>query len=325
MKKIIAVVGPTASGKSALALELARIYDGEIVSCDSMQIYKYFDIGTAKPTIEERALIKHHMIDIVDPKITDSFSCAEFTSLAKEAIDDILNRNKLPILCGGTGLYIDNIIAGTKFSDTVTDLEYRNELFALAEANGNEFIYNMLVKVDPESATTTHPNNLKRVIRALEIFHSSNITKTEWDKFSRAKVSEYDTSVLGIAYNDREFLYDRINKRVDLMVNHGLINEVKKLIDISALRPCTTAAQAIGYKELLGYVLDNTPLEDAIEAIKRETRRYAKRQMTWFKRNDNIYWLYPDKTLNERDRFKIIVNNAVSYLNGKGFCATIDK
>ena len=325
MKKIIAVVGPTASGKSALALELARIYDGEIVSCDSMQIYKYFDIGTAKPTIEERSLIKHHMIDIVDPKITDSFSCAEFTSLAKEAIDDILSRNKLPILCGGTGLYVDNIIAGTEFSDTVTDLDYRNELFALAKANGNEFVYDMLVKVDPESATSTHPNNLKRVIRALEIFHSSNITKTEWDKFSHAKTSEYDASVLGIAYNDREKLYDRINKRVDTMINDGLVNEVKNLISTSALRPGTTAAQAIGYKELLGHILGNTPLEDAVETIKKETRRYAKRQMTWFKRNNAIYWIYPNETDNEADRFKIIVNNAASYLNKSGFYATINK
>ncbi len=325
MKKIIAVVGPTASGKSALALELARIYDGEIVSCDSMQIYKYFDIGTAKPTNEERVLVKHHMVDIVDPKITDSFSCAEFTALAKKAIDDILSRNKLPILCGGTGLYIDNIITGTEFSDTVTDLEYRNKLFALAEANGNDFVYDMLVKVDPESAKSIHPNNLKRVIRALEIFHTSNVTKTEWDKRSRTKTREYDATVLGIAYNNREALYDRINKRVDIMINNGLVDEVKILAAISALRPGTTAAQAIGYKELLSHVLDNTPLCDAIESIKRETRRYAKRQMTWFRRNSEIYWLYPDKTENENDRFKIIVNNAVSYLNSKGFCATIDK
>ena len=224
MKRIVAIVGPTASGKSALAVELAKRLGGEIVSCDSMQIYKYFDIGTAKPTAEEMCGIPHHMIDVVDPTVVDTYSCAEFVRDAKIIIDDILSRGKLPILCGGTGLYVDSIISATEFSVSENDPDYRRRLFELAEKYGNEHVYKLLKSVDPESAAATHPNNLKRVIRALEIYNASGITKSEWDKRSHEKPSEYDAAFIGLAFNGREKLYERINHRVDIMLENGLLD-----------------------------------------------------------------------------------------------------
>ena len=323
MKKIVAIVGPTASGKSALAVDLAKCLRGEVVSCDSMQIYKYFDIGTAKPTAEEMCGITHHMIDVVDPTVVDAYSCAEFVRDAKTIIDDILSRGKIPILCGGTGLYVDSIISATEFSDTESDPEHRRRLFELAEEHGNEYVYDMLKAVDPESAAATHPNNLKRVIRALEIYHASGITKSEWDRRSHEKPSEYDAAFIGLAFADREKLYERINHRVDIMLENGLLDEVRRLIDADILRRGTTAAQAIGYKELINYFDGEVELDDAVEAIKRESRRYAKRQMTWFKRNPNIQWIYPDVIGSDNERFKIIVNNAIEYLTKHKFCDII--
>lgn len=323
MKRIVAIVGPTASGKSALAVELAKRLGGEIVSCDSMQIYKYFDIGTAKPTAEEMCGIPHHMIDVVDPNKVDAYSCAEFVRDAKIIIDDILSRGKLPILCGGTGLYVDSIISATEFSVSENDPDYRRRLFELAEKYGNEHVYKLLKSVDPESAAATHPNNLKRVIRALEIYNASGITKSEWDKRSHEKPSEYDAAFIGLSFTDREKLYERINLRVDIMLENGLLDEVRGLMDAGTLRRGTTAAQAIGYKELIGYFDGNTDLDDAVEAIKRESRRYAKRQLTWFKRNPDIHWIYPDVIQSDNDRFKIIVNNAIEYLTKYKFCDII--
>lgn len=318
-KKLIAVVGPTASGKSALALELAKIFDGEIVSCDSMQIYKRLDIGTAKPSRRELEEVRHHMIDIVDPAKIDSYSCAEFTAAAGLAIEDIVARKKTPILCGGTGLYIDSILCATEFADTPSAPEYREEMFALANERGNSAVFEILQEVDPESAEAIHPNNLKRVIRALEIYHASGVTKSEWDKRSHKKPSEYDACIIGLAYSDREKLYERINERVELMLRNGLVDEVKMLLSDGTLRAGTTAAQAIGYKELVAALDGKTTLDAAIEDIKRESRRYAKRQMTWFSRNKDIHWIYPDDIC-EQDRFKIIVNNAKKYLTEHDFC-----
>lgn len=323
MEKLIAVVGPTASGKSALAIELAQRFNGEIISCDSMQIYKYLDIGTAKPTKEELAKVAHHMIDVIDPQKCPSYSCAEFVIDAQKAIEDVLERGKVPILCGGTGLYVDSIVYATEFSRSPAAPEYRAELFDTAQRYGNEYVYEMLKKVDPESAEATHPNNLKRVIRALEIYHSSGITKTEWDRNSHEKAPRYDVSMIGISYSNREKLYERINSRVDAMVELGLINEVKHLLDSGILSTASTAAQAIGYKEIIHYLNGETSLEEAIENVKRESRRYAKRQMTWFSRNDNIHWINPDEFDDNEDRFKIIVNNAVKYLTENDFCAII--
>ncbi len=323
--KIIVIAGPTASGKSALALEAARIFDGEIVSCDSMQIYKYLDIGTAKPTRKEQKNIVHHMIDIVDPRIKNAYSCADFARDAKKAINDILSRGKLPILCGGTGLYIDSVINATAFSDGDTDFSYREKLFSLASEKGNGCIHNMLSKIDPESAACTHPNNLKRVIRALEIYHTTGITKTEWDKNSHGKKPEFDATIIALTYKDREKLYERINKRVDIMLKQGLLDEVKTLLQDGKLLRNTTASQAIGYKELIRYIDGLTSLEDAVEDIKRESRRYAKRQLTWFKRNPEIKWIYPDECENNGDTFKFIVNILTEIIKNSSIHVIMDK
>lgn len=317
-KKIAVIVGPTASGKSALALELAKKLDGEIVSCDSMQIYKYLNIGTAKPSAEELSSVPHHMIDIIDPREKNAYSCADFARDAKQAIRSILSRGKLPILCGGTGLYIDSVINATEFSSTDTDYEYRDILFALAAEKGNAYVHNELYKVDPESAEATHPNNLKRVIRALEIYHSSGLTKTEWDKRSHDTPPEFDATMIALNYKDREILYERINKRVDIMLDMGLLDEVRTLYDNGILIEGTTAAQAIGYKEILRYINGICDLESAVEDVKRESRRYAKRQLTWFARNDKIHRIYPDECSCESDTFKIIVNNALNILKNDG-------
>ncbi|MBQ4137525.1 MAG: tRNA (adenosine(37)-N6)-dimethylallyltransferase MiaA [Clostridia bacterium] len=316
MKKLIAIVGPTASGKSALAVALAKRINGEVISCDSMQIYKYLDIGTAKPSEDEKEGVVHHMLDVVDPSVTDSYSCAEFVTEARRIIDEVFSRGNIPILCGGTGLYVDNITSATEFSSADTDLDYRESLFELAREKGNEYIYSMLEEADPESAAATHPNNLKRVIRALEIFHATGIRKSEWDKRSHEKKSEYDTVYFGLFFHSREKLYERIDTRVDIMLEQGLLDEVKTLLDKNILRTGTTAAQAIGYKEIIEYFDGKATFEEAIENVKRESRRYAKRQLTWFKRNENICWLYPD----EYTEFKIIVNNALKHLTGLGFC-----
>lgn len=315
MKKIIVIAGPTASGKSALALELARIFGGEIVSADSMQIYKHLDIGTAKPTREELSLVPHHMVDVIEPREKNAYSSADFARDAKEIINDVLERGRVPILCGGTGLYIDSVINATEFSEGDTDFAYRDELFEVAREKGNLHVHDMLRAIDPESAEATHPNNLKRVIRALEIYHTTGITKTEWDKRSHEKPAEFEASFIALNYIDREKLYERINRRVDIMLERGLLDEVEHLLKDGYLIKGTTAAQAIGYKELIAYFEGTASLEEAVEDIKRESRRYAKRQLTWFSRNDKINWLYPDNA----DTFKIIVNNAVEILKKDGF------
>lgn len=323
--KIIVVVGPTAAGKSALAIEIARKFDGEIVSCDSMQVYKYMDIGTAKPTQNDVSLVKHHMIDIADPSDGEPFSCATFVEMAKVVIDDIISRGKVPVLCGGTGLYIDSLVKETEFSEMDNDISYRNELFALAEEKGNVYIHDMLKKVDPESADSIHQNNLKRVIRALEIFKFTGKTKTEWDLESNKKESRYAPSFIGITYKDREKLYDRIDDRVDVMMREGLLEEATELYNNGILKENSTAAQAIGYKELFSVILGTSDVETAVDNIKRETRRYAKRQMTWFKRNDLIKWFYPDEVSGEAplSTFEIIVNNVTEHLKSEGFCVII--
>lgn len=320
--KIIVIVGPTAAGKSALAIEIARSFNGEIVSCDSMQVYKYMNIGTAKPSDADLSLVRHHLIDIADPNATEPFSCASFAVMANEAINDIISRGKVPVLCGGTGLYIDSIVNATEFSDMKNDLSYREELFALASEKGNTYVHSLLEQIDPESASSIHPNNLKRVIRALEIYKFTGRTKTEWDAESHEQESPYEATFLGITYLDRDKLYERIDKRVDLMMKEGLFAEASELYKKEILRKGTTASQAIGYKELFSVILGETELDVAVEEIKRETRRYAKRQLTWFKRNTSVKWFYPDEAygnVNE-STFEIIVNNASEYLKSQGFC-----
>lgn len=278
--KIIAIGGATASGKTALAIKLAKQFDGEVVSFDSMQIYRGMDIGTAKPTLAEREGIPHHMFDICEP--SEDFSCAEYSRVARPIIRDILSRGKTPILCGGTGLYLDSIIYDTELSPAASDEGLRRELERYAEENGNEALHSLLREVDPESADAIHMNNVKRVIRAIEIYRLSGKPKSEWDRASRLKAPEFSTEIIVTDSSDRESLYKKIDRRVDIMIESGLEDEVRTLYASGRLVRGTCAAAAIGYKEMLEYIDGRRTLDSAIEEIKLATRRYAKRQITWF-------------------------------------------
>lgn len=293
MHNIIAIVGPTAVGKSALALELARRLNGEIISCDSMQIYKHMDIGTAKPTKEEMAEIKHHLIDIKNPN--EDFSCADYALCAKKAIEDIISRGKTPIFCGGTGLYLDSVIEIESFSSSVKDENYRAELELFAKENGNEALHQMLAEVDAQSASEIHPNNTKRVIRALEIFKCTKVPKSEWDKRSREQAPPYDSTVLFLTCKDRAVLVERIEKRVDIMLEQGLLDEARYLYENGYLNEKYTSYSAIGYKELLPYLKGEDTLENCVERLKISTRQYAKRQLTWFGRRESYNKIYVDE------------------------------
>ena len=287
---LLVVVGPTASGKSAYAIKKAIEEGGEIISGDSMQIYRGMDIGTAKPSLEETSGITHHLIDVAD--ITEGFSAARFVELASKAIDDITSRGKLPIIAGGTGLYIDTLISGTELSATEDDPILREKLFKECDEIGAEAMHARLRRIDPDSAEAIHPNNKKRVIRALEIYYKTGLTKTEQDKKSKENASIYDPHVVYIKPFERETIYDRINRRVDIMFDMGLEAEVKRLYDMG-LRDTPTASQAIGYKEFYPYFDGECDINAVKEAICLNTRRYAKRQMTWFNRvhTDEIIYI----------------------------------
>ena len=286
--RLLAIVGPTASGKSALAVAAAKALGGEIISCDSMQVYRRMNIGTAKPTAEEMGGVKHHLIDVVAPDAP--FSVAEYVPMAQAAAEEIFLRGRMPILCGGTGLYLDAFLRGG-MEDTASDPALRRSLFAYAEAHGARALHERLAAVDPESAAATHENNVKRVVRALEIFESTGVTKTELDRRSRQIEAPYEVTVIGLRYAARELLYARIEQRVDQMLADGLLSETKALLEEGVFEANTTAAQAIGYKELLGYLRGEQSLAEATEALKTATRRYAKRQMTWFGAKDYIQWI----------------------------------
>ena len=287
---MLVVVGPTASGKSAYAIEKAIQLGGEIISGDSMQIYRGMDIGTAKPTVTEMCGIPHHLIDIAD--IEEPFSAGRFVEQAAKAIDDITARGKLPIIAGGTGLYIDTLISGTQLSATEDDPALRAELFRYAEENGALALHARLFEVDPEAANAIHPNNIKRVARALEIYYNTGKTKTELDIKSRQADSIYAPHVVYIQPKEPETIYERIDRRVDIMFELGLENEVKTLFD-KGLKDTPTASQAIGYKEFYPYFDDLCPLDAVRVAICLNTRHYAKRQLTWFNRKpaDEIIYI----------------------------------
>jgi len=308
--KLLAVAGPTASGKTALSVELAKILGGEVVSCDSMQIYKGMDIGSAKPTSEEMDGVVHHMLDIADP-FEDSFSCADYVAMASECIRDTASRGKLPIVCGGTGLYLDNLMYSNEFSAAGADEKLRAELMELP----NDELHRRLCEADPEAAAAIHMNNKKRVARALEVFLTTGITKTEWDRQSRVRESVYDSFVIGLDSRDRAVLYDRIDRRVDMMIEAGLVEEAAKFRNAGG-----TAAQAIGYKELWDYVDGIASLESCADKLKQATRNYAKRQLTWFRRNPAIHWIYIDECTN----LKHIVNIACKLLKENEFCDIIN-
>ena len=290
MRKIplIVVCGPTASGKTALAVSLAKIFNCEIVSADSMQIYKQMQIATAKPTPEEQQNIKHHLIDFLEPD--EDFSVADYVRLAKDCIEKIYYNGKTPLLCGGTGLYISSLVDNISFDDTCASTELRRELSDLAKEKGGEYLLEMLSAFDPETASRLHPNNIIRIIRAIEVYRVSGITMSEAVSNSRHE-SPYDTCMIGITCYDRSKLYDRINLRVDRMMEAGLLDEAKAVLSNPRLK---TAYQAIGYKELKRYFDNEASLEECIQNLKMSTRRYAKRQLTWFRRDERINWLYTD-------------------------------
>lgn len=285
---VLAVVGPTASGKTALAVELAKRLDGEIVSADSMQIYKGMDIASAKPTEAEKQGIPHHMMDFLSPETP--YSVAEYVKAARACILEIHKRQKLPILVGGTGLYVDSLLTGTQFIETETDFDLRARLETEFDALGGEKMLEKLAAFDRDTAARLHPNNRKRIIRAFEVYTLTGKTMTEALAASREKPSPFTPCYIGIAYENREILYDRINRRVDIMLENGLLAEARAFFQGTP----DTAAQAIGYKELKPYLDGVLSLDEAVENLKRATRNYAKRQITWFKRNPQIHWIYAD-------------------------------
>lgn len=294
MKKIktISILGPTASGKTGLAIELARRINGEIISCDSMQLYRGMDIGTATPDMAERDGIPHHLMDVIPPE--KDFSVADYVRLASAAIEDIASRGKTPILCGGTGLYHDALINISDFSESAIDEERRRSLYSLAEREGADALHALLRRVDPDSADAIHPNNIKRVVRAIEIFETTGRTKTEIDREQTSGERRYDDTAFVIEFADRALLYERIERRVDIMMSSGLENEAKHILFENG-RIGKTAAQAIGYKEFLPYFNGQATLEEVSAEIKLATRHYAKRQMIWFRRNSDYIKLTPDK------------------------------
>ncbi len=285
-QKVIVICGPTASGKTALSIELAKKVNGEIVSCDSMQIYKEMDIGTAKPTLEEMQGIKHYMIGIISPN--ERYSVADYKKDAKKAIREILNKGKVPIVVGGTGLYIDSLIYEIEYQDIEFDKEYREHLEKEVKEKGLEELYNVAKEIDPEAIEKISKNDKKRILRILEIYHATGENKTEQERKSRQKEVEYDYKVYALNM-DREKLYDRINKRVDKMIEEGLIQEVEKIY--KKYNDFPTAMQGLGYKEVVEYLEGKLTKEEMIEKIKQETRRYAKRQLTWFRKNKQTIWL----------------------------------
>lgn len=284
--KVIVICGPTASGKTALSIELAKRIDGEIVSADSMQIYKDMDIGSAKPTVEEMQGIKHYMLDFVSPE--ERYNVADYKEEAVQAIEEILKKGKVPIVVGGTGLYVDSLIYGIEYPKMEFDEEYRKELEKRAELEGLSKLYEEAEQIDPEAMKIISTNDRKRIIRVLEIYKATGKTKTEQEIESRKNEIPYDYKVFAINM-DRELLYDRINRRVDIMIEQGLIEEVKNIINKYSNYP--TAMQALGYKEIKEYLDGFITKEEAIEKVKQETRRYAKRQLTWFRKNKDTIWL----------------------------------
>ena len=290
--KVIVIYGPTASGKTSLSVELAKKCNGEIISADSMQIYKDMNIGTAKVTQEEMQGIKHYMIDIVSP--TERYSVAEFKVQAEKAIEEILKKGKTPIIAGGTGLYVNSLIYNIQYNDIKIDEKYRKYLEERVEKEGLQSLYEEAKKIDSEAMKSISQNDKKRILRVLEMYHQTGKTKTELEKESRKEEVKYDYKVYAINW-EREELYKRINKRVDIMIKQGLIKEVENILKKYDKFP--TAMQGLGYKEVVEYLDKKITKEEMIEKIKMETRRYAKRQITWFKKIENVKWIQGNETI----------------------------
>lgn len=305
---LIVVCGPTASGKTGLGIRLAQHYDGEVVSADSMQIYKGMDIATAKPTDEEMQGVPHHMIDFLAPEV--SYSVAEYAESARKIIEDIYLRKKIPILVGGTGLYINAILNNIEFGQDNYDEELRKQLNNRLLTEGAETLLKELEGFDPQSAKRLGTTNHRRLIRAIEIYKTTGKTMTQFIEESRLVPSPYDDVRIGLNCSDRQNLYNRINKRVDIMVQQGLIGEAQEFRTLSYSK---TAVKAIGYKEFEPYFTGKITLEEALESLKRETRRYAKRQLTWFRRDNKINWIYTDKITSQQ-----IVDLAIDFVDKSG-------
>lgn len=304
-KKIIVVAGATASGKTALGIELAKAVNGEIISADSMQVYKGMPIATAAPTYEEKQAVTHHLVEFLEPD--ESFSVACWCELARTKIDEIISRGHIPVIVGGTGLFIDSLADNIIFEEIPVDNELRQRLMEKSEDD----LYNELLSLDPKAAENIHKNNKKRVVRALELCYSGS-SKTHQNINSRKKESPYDVLYFFINYSDRQKLYDRINKRVDMMLEQGILDEALECLD----KYTGTSAQAIGHKELMPYIKGDDSLENCVNKLKRETRRYAKRQITWFKRRENAVILEPDISGYE-DMTAYAVKKCEEFLNGR--------
>lgn len=302
---LIVVCGPTASGKTSLGIALAKHYNGEIISADSMQIYKGMDIATAKPTQSEQQGIIHHLISYVEP--TQAYSVAEYVKNAHDKIKEISQKGKIPILVGGTGLYINSVLNNIEFSEADVDQRLREELHKRLEAEGANVLLNELAVFDKESAERIGTSNHRRLIRAIEIYKTTGKTMTQHNQESMLVPSPYNDVRIALTCDDRQKLYDRINKRVDIMVEDGLIEEAKEFRKQSY---SSTAVKAIGYKELEPYFLGSASLEEALENLKRETRRYAKRQLTWFRRDEKINWLLTDKLTPQE-----LIENAITIID----------
>ena len=309
--KLVVITGPTASGKTALGVALARRLGGEVVSADSMQIYRGMDIGTAKPTPEEMQGVPHHMIDIADP--AENYSVSRYAKEAAACVDDILARGKLPIVVGGTGLYIDSLIAGRTFADGTADTALRQELSERYDEIGGEGLLGELRKVDPERAAKLHPADKKRIVRAMEVYILTGRTITQHDAETRAVPPRYDAAKIALDFAVRQDLYDRIDRRVDIMVQQGLFDEVRALLAAGVPADCT-AMQAIGYKEAVAAVQGKAAPQDAVAAIQLASRRYAKRQLTWLRRDQDLFWLRHEKTP-DMDR---ACRLSTQFLSGRG-------
>lgn len=304
MSFALAITGPTASGKTALSLALAERLGAEIISIDSMQIYKDMDIGTAKATAEERARVRHHMIDFLSPD--ESYSAEDYRASAMDVLRDIESRGKLPLFVGGTGLYMDTIMRGSELTSPPSSDELKEKLLAISNTDEErEALWQRLYAVDPESAQKTHRNNVRRVIRALEIYELTGKTKTYFDNLTKAQTPDVTVGMITLDFHNRDNLYSRVDMRVDQMMDEGLLAEVSTLYTEGVLKKGTTAAQAIGYKEIISYIDGECTLDEAVEFLKLSTRRYAKRQLTWFRHNTDAKRLYIDRedgTMKDKDK-----------------------
>ena len=309
-QKLICIAGPTASGKTALSIALAKLLDTEIISSDSMQLYRGMDIGTAKPDMAERDGIVHHIFDVAEAG--ETFSVARYQQMADACAQEILSRGRIPIVCGGTGLYLDALIDGSTFSGDETNLEAREKYNAIAREQGAHALHEMLRKVDPESAERIHENNVKRVVRALEVYEQTGMTIGEMNARNKRPEPKYDAILFALCPTERQTLYDRIDRRVDQMVELGLLEEARRLLEQGRLTG--TAGQAIGYKELVPYLQGQATLSDCLDTLKRASRNYAKRQLTWLRRDGRVNWIY----YNSAEEFPAILQQVTEILTARG-------